>query len=86
MAIIKKYSFFIEKELPTISLDNSQHYYYDFEMKPRIYKPKTIKNTNLVVLKVKAYNSFYYFYSTRISKVSIQLFANMKVWRIFIQN
>lgn len=82
-SIIKKYSYFIEKDLPRLELQSNQYtYYMDFQIKPKISKPKPIKDTNLYVIKVIAYNRIYYFYDEKENNIKLQKFENKKVWRI----
>lgn len=86
ISLINKYSYFIEEDLHKIQLIENQYcYYFDFKVKPKIKKPKLIKNTTLYVVKVKAYNRIYYFYSERINTIQLQQFDNQKAWRIIFK-
>lgn len=86
ISFIKKYSYFIEKDLPKLQLIENQYLYYiDYKMKPRVFKPKLIKNTSLYVVKVIVYNQIHYFYSEKINQIQIQKFDNEHVWRILFK-
>lgn len=82
ISFIKKYSYFIEKDLTKLPINDSFGYFIDFKMKPKIKKPKLIKNTSLYVVRVIVYNQIHYFYSEKISSIQIEKFNNKHVWRI----
>lgn len=85
-SLINKYSYFIEKDLPKIQLIENQYcYYFDFKVKPKISKPKLIKNTSLYVVRIIAYNRIYYFYNEKINSIQLQKFDNQKVWRVIFK-